>query len=59
MATDFLHGIETIELSNGARPIQVAKSSVIGYVGTAKRCALRACSRVATMSKVSGGRRPI
>jgi len=37
MATDFLHGIETIELSNGARPIQVAKSSVIGYVGTAKR----------------------
>ncbi|MEO0682718.1 MAG: hypothetical protein AAF192_20145 [Pseudomonadota bacterium] len=33
--TSFLHGIETIEVSNGARPIQTVRSSVIGIVGTA------------------------
>lgn len=32
---DFLHGIETIEISDGIRPIQAVKSSVIGLVGTA------------------------
>lgn len=31
----FLHGIDTIEVNDGARPIQTAKSSVIGLIGTA------------------------
>lgn len=35
MPLEFLHGIETIEISNGIRPIQTAKSSIIGIVGTA------------------------
>lgn len=33
--TDFLHGVEFIELDEGGRPIQVVRSSVIGIVGTA------------------------
>ena len=35
MAVNYLHGIETIELNDGARPIDTVKSSVIGLVGTA------------------------
>ena len=35
MAEQFLHGIETIEIDDGTRPIRTAKSSVIGVVGTA------------------------
>lgn len=35
MALDFLHGIEVIEVSDGIRPIQTVKSSVIGLIGTA------------------------
>lgn len=35
MSTDFLHGIEVIEVNDGARPITTLKSSVIGIVGTA------------------------
>ena len=35
MPDKFLHGIEIIELDNGARPIQTVASSVIGLVGTA------------------------
>jgi phage tail sheath protein FI len=35
MPTDFLHGVEVVEIDNGARPIAVARSSVIGLVGTA------------------------
>lgn len=31
----FLHGIETIEIANGIRPIQTVASSIIGLVGTA------------------------
>ena len=31
----FLHGIETVEIDDGIRPIQTVKSSVIGFVGTA------------------------
>lgn len=34
-AEQFLHGIETIEVSDGIRPIQTVRSSVIGIVGTA------------------------
>lgn len=31
----YLHGIETVELDDGLRPIQTVKSNVIGFVGTA------------------------
>ncbi len=37
MPDNFLHGIEIIELDNGARPIQTVASSVIGLVGTAPK----------------------
>ena len=33
--SDFLHGVEVIELDQGTRPIQTVKSAVIGLVGTA------------------------
>lgn len=33
MAANYLHGVETIELNNGPRPISVVKSAVIGLVG--------------------------
>ena len=35
MAITYLHGLETIELEDGLRPVQTVKSSVIGIVGTA------------------------
>lgn len=35
MPQDFLHDVETIEVSVGPRPIRTVKSSVIGLVGTA------------------------
>ena len=35
MVEQFLHGVEVIELNDGARPIRTVKSSVIGLVGTA------------------------
>jgi hypothetical protein len=35
MTTDFLHGVETIEIDDGPRPISTVRSSVIGIVGTA------------------------
>ena len=35
MTEQFLHGVEIIEINDGARPIQTVKSSVIGLVGTA------------------------
>jgi len=34
-ATDFLHGVEVIEIDDGPRPIQTVRSAVIGLVGTA------------------------
>ena len=37
MPTDFLHGVEVIEVQSGPRPIRTVKSSVIGLVGTAAR----------------------
>lgn len=33
MAASYLHGVETIEVTKGPRPIQVVKSAVIGLVG--------------------------
>ncbi|MCP3940524.1 MAG: phage tail protein [Desulfobacteraceae bacterium] len=35
MPEQFLHGIEVLNIDTGSRPIQTAKSSVIGVVGTA------------------------
>lgn len=35
MAANYLHGVETISVQKGTRPIQVVKSSVIAIVGTA------------------------
>ena len=37
MTETFLHGVEVIEIDDGARPIQTVKSSVIGLVGTAPK----------------------
>ena len=33
--TDFLHGVEIVEISSGVRPVRTVKSAVIGLVGTA------------------------
>lgn len=35
MAANYLHGVETIEVSQGSKPVQIVKSSVIALVGTA------------------------
>lgn len=35
MSADYLHGVETIEISQGGRPFRVVKSSVIALVGIA------------------------
>lgn len=35
MAANYLHGVETLEMKQGTRTIQVVKSAVIGLVGTA------------------------
>jgi phage tail sheath protein FI len=35
MAEQFLHGIETIEVDDGIRPVRTLKSAVIGLIGTA------------------------
>ncbi len=35
MATDFLHGVEVLEVDTGSRPIRTVGSAVIGLVGTA------------------------
>ena len=32
---EFLHGVEIIEIDDGTRPIEMARSSVIGLIGTA------------------------
>ena len=37
MPEQFLHGVEVIELNDGARPIKSVKSSIIGLVGTAPK----------------------
>lgn len=35
MAANFLHGVETIEIDRGPRPIRGVKTAVVGLVGTA------------------------
>ncbi len=37
MAANYLHGVETIEIQKGARPITVVKSAVVGLVGIAPK----------------------
>lgn len=36
MSTDFLHGVEVLEVTNGPRAVRTVKTSIIGIVGTAK-----------------------
>jgi len=35
MPDQFLHGVEVVQIDTGLRPIRTAKSSIIGFVGTA------------------------
>ncbi|ALS60670.1 phage tail sheath subtilisin-like domain-containing protein [Pandoraea norimbergensis] len=35
MAANYLHGVETIEIEKGPRPVRTVKSAVIGLIGTA------------------------
>lgn len=35
MATNFLHGVEVLEVSDGSRPVEASGSTAIGLVGTA------------------------
>ncbi|EAW8148919.1 phage tail sheath family protein [Salmonella enterica subsp. enterica] len=35
MAANYLHGVETIEIETGPRPVKAVKSAVIGLIGTA------------------------
>lgn len=35
MSANFLHGVETIEIDQGPRPIRTVKSAVVGLIGTA------------------------
>lgn len=35
MSANFLHGVETIEIDKGPRPIRTVKSAVVGLIGTA------------------------
>ncbi len=35
MAANYLHGVETIEIETGLRPVKAVKSAVIGLIGTA------------------------
>lgn len=35
MAANYLHGVETIEIERGPRPVRTVKSAVIGLIGTA------------------------
>ncbi|MHA1540011.1 MAG: phage tail sheath subtilisin-like domain-containing protein [Alphaproteobacteria bacterium] len=37
MPEQFLHGVEVVEIDDGARPVRTVKSSVIGLVGTAPK----------------------
>lgn len=40
MPAAFLHGVETIQVNAGSRPIQTVKTAVIGLVGTASKYTL-------------------
>ena len=34
MAANYLHGVETIEIETGPRPVKAVKSAVIALIGT-------------------------
>lgn len=40
MAASFLHGVETIDIKQGVRPVKETRSAVIGLVGTAPKGAV-------------------
>ena len=42
MAANFLHGVETIEIMKGPRPIRQVKTAVVGLIGTAPTGAINA-----------------
>lgn len=44
--TDFLHGVEVVEITDGLRPIRTVKSAVIGLVGTAPKGPVNTPTRV-------------
>lgn len=46
MAANFLHGVETIEIDKGPRPIRGVKTAVVGLVGTAPIFAVDAANRL-------------
>lgn len=45
MAANYLHGVETIEVRTGGRPVRLVKSAVIGLIGTAPVWAIDAADR--------------
>jgi len=55
MSTSFLHGIEVIEITDGARPIRTVTSSVIGLIGTAPQAKANAFP-VNTPTLIAGSR---
>lgn len=48
MSEQFLHGVEIVEIDDGARPISTVKSSVIGLIGTAPNSAPAATAALST-----------
>ena len=48
MPEQFLHGVEVVEIDNGARPIRTVRSSVIGIVGTAPDSQAEVAATLAT-----------
>ena len=44
MAANYLHGVETIEVERGPRPVRTVKSAVIGLIGTAPIGAVNAAT---------------
>ena len=40
MPASYLHGVETIEIDKGPRPVQLVKTAVIGLIGTAAASAI-------------------
>lgn len=66
MAANYLHGVETIEIETGPRPVKAVKSAVIGLIGTAPcgpvnqpRCAFLKATRhsLAQVWQISPSRR--
>ena len=45
--TDFLHGVEVLEINTGTRPVRTVKSAVIGLVGSAPKGPVNAPTLVA------------